>query len=430
MGQTTGSFEQAIDAQGGKEKNASVIMFARLGTMMLLEGFVWGSWFATLGLVLATHQLPTIIGYAYSLAAVAAIVSPLFLGAIGDRFMASQKLLGIAHLLGAVLMLFVPSAVLAGAGWLVLLLIFAYMLLFQPTCGLINQIAFRHLDASFFPYIRLPLTIGWIGSGLFVGYLNLSASTGIFTVAGCASILFAVYAFTLPATPPAAKGNKLSFGDLIGARAFVLFQDRNFAILFVCVFLTSTSLGVYNTFGSAYLGALGIQNVAGVLAIGVTSELLFISTIPFVLKRIGVKWAMLLGMGMWGLRFTLFIAAAHGHASLAIASVALHGICNDFFLIISAMYVDRIAPEKVSAQAQSWLILDINGFGALIGSFAAGQIFGATVAVMPDAGPAAWTPIWLVPIGSAVITAVLWISLFRLSVKEEPKRLVLPESAQ
>jgi nucleoside transporter len=396
-------------------------MLVRLSAMMLLQFIVFGSWFATLGLVLATNKLPTIIGDAYSLAAIAAIFSPLCLGAIGDRFLDTQKVLGLAHLVGGALMLFMPGLVQSGNGSLVLMLVFVYMLFFMPTLGLTNAIAFRHLEGNqrMFPYVRVFGTLGWVVAGLGVGAMGLSASTGVFTVAGISSLVLAAYSFTLPSTPPAAKGAKFSMGDIIGAKAFVLFRHRNFTVLILCALLTSISLGVYNAFASPYLGALGISNVAGVLAIGQTSEVIFIVTIPFVLSRIGMKWGLLAGMGMWGVRFLLFVLAAHGHAWLAIVGVALHGICNDFFLILSAMYIDRVAPVELAAQAQGWLILVISGFGGAIGGFVGGWIFGAAVAAHPEAGPTAWTPLWLVPIGAAILTGVLWISLFRYSRNQE-----------
>jgi nucleoside transporter len=399
----------------------SVLMLVRLSAMMLLEFIVFGSWFATLGLVLATYKLPTIIGDAYSLAAVAAIFSPLCLGAIGDRFLAAQKVLGLAHLVGGALMLFMPGLVQSGKGSSVLMLIFVYMLFFMPTLGLTNTIAFRHLEGNqrMFPYVRVFGTFGWVVAGIGVGALGLSASTGVFTVAGIASFVLAAYSFTLPSTPPPAKGEKFSIADVFGAKAFVLFRHRNFTVLIICALLTSICLGVYNAFASPYLGALGISNVAGVLAIGQASEVIFIVTIPFVLSRIGMKWGLLAGMGMWGVRFLLFMLAAHGHAWFAIVGVAVQGICNDFFLILSAMYIDRVAPVDLAAQAQGWLIMVISGFGGAIGGFVGGQVYGAAVASHPDAGPTAWTPLWLVPIGAAILTGILWVCFFRYSRREE-----------
>ncbi|WP_216332527.1 MFS transporter [Rhizobium sp. X9] len=389
--------------------------FVRLSIMMFLEFVVFGSWFATLGLVLAANKMPAIIGTAYSLAAVAAIVSPLFLGALGDRFFQSQRLLSFVHIAGGLVMLCIPGAVAADNGQLVLLLILAYMILFMPTLALTNSIALAHLPGSehLFPFIRVFGTVGWVVAGLLVGWLGFSASTHVFTVAAVASFVLGVFSLGLPSTPPPAKGAKFSVGDVIGAKALVLFKNRNFSVLMVCALLTSISLGVYNTFASPYLSAIGIQNVAGVLAIGQASEVVFIVTIPFVVARFGIKRAILLGMVMWGARFGLFIMAQDGQSWFAIAAVALQGICNDFFLILSAMFIDRQTPPQLKAQAQSWLILVVSGFGSGIGSFVAGEIFGAKVAPNLAVGAEAWTPLWLFPIGCAVVTAIIWTLFFK-----------------
>ncbi|WP_321846385.1 MFS transporter [Paraburkholderia bannensis] len=409
-----GSGTLSSDAMQGHQADAagSRSLFVRLSIMMLLEFIVFGSWFATLGLVLASNHLPTIIGTAYSLGAFAAIISPIFLGAIGDRYFASQKVLGVAHLLGGALMFTLPDVIRAGHGTLTLVLIFAYMLCFQPTLGLSNAITFRHMPKAF-PYTRVFATLGWVIAGLVVGSMGLSASTGVFTVAGVVSLVLAVYSFTLPSTPPPARGSAFSIGDLFGVKSLVLFRNRNFAILIGCAFLTSISLGVYNSFASPYLSVLGIGNVAGVLAIGQASEVIFIASVPFVLDLIGMKWALLVGMAMWGVRFVMFVLAAKHLVWVAILGVALHGICNDFFLILSAIYIDRVAPARMKAQAQSWLIIAISGFGAAAGSLISGAIYGATVAQHPEAGAAGWAPVWLVPIIAAVMTATIWITCFR-----------------
>jgi nucleoside transporter len=382
--------------------------------MMLLEFVVFGAWFATLGLVLAKQGLSAIIGPSYFLSAIAAILSPLLLGAVGDRYLAPRTVLCLAHLVGAAIMAAVPSAVQSGNALLTLALIFAYMLAFQPTLGLVNSIALAQLGENQrrFPYVRVFGPLGWVVAGLSVGALGLSASTGIFYFAAASGFVLGLYALTLPCSRPAAAGARFAIGDLIGIRALVLFRDRRFAVLMVCTLLTSISLGVYNTFASPYLSALGISNVAGVLALGQLSEVLFIVTIPLVLARIGMKWSLLLGMAMWGVRFILFIAAANGHTPLAIVGVALHGICNDYFIVIAAMFIARITPPALAAQAQGWLILMISGFGAAIGSAVSGSIYGAQVATRPELGAAAWTPLWLVPIGLAALTALLWVLYF------------------
>ena len=401
---------QETNPLGRRERNLAI----RLSIMMLLEFFVFGAWFATLGLVLASNGAASIIGQAYLLSAIAAILSPLFMGAIGDRYLPPRIVLTLLHVVGAAVLLAIPNSIASGAAATTLVLIFVYMLFFQPTLALVNSLSLAELgdQQRIFPYVRVFGPLGWVVAGLTVGVLGYSSSTGVFYIAAIGAIALAIYALTLPPSPPPAKGARFSLGDVIGIDALVLFRDRRFTVLMVCTLLTSVSLGFYNAFASPYLGALGFENVAGVLALGQLSEVFFIVTIPFVLTRISMKAAMMVGMGMWGVRFVLFILASNGSDAFAIAGVALHGICNDYFIVIAAMFIARIAPIDLAAQAQSWLILMISGFGAAIGSALSGQLFNRFVSGNAAADAAAWTPMWLVPVGLAAVTAFTWAALF------------------
>lgn len=382
---------------------------------MLMEFVVFGSWFATLGLVLQTSGLASLIGPTYLLCAIAAMVSPLFLGALSDRFIESQKVLSLAHILGGVVLLMLPSKVGADHVPAFLLLVFVYTIFFMPTLGLVNSISLRHLgDAKEkFAYIRIFAPMGWVIAGFGIGLAGLSASASIFTIAAVGSFVLGIYSLSLPSTPPPEQNSRFSLGDLIGAKAFVLFKNRNFTVLILCSLLTSISLGVYNSFAASYLSVLGISNVAGVLALGQLSEIVFIATIPFVLSKIGMKKTLLVGIAMWGVRFLLFSLSPYHDSSLAILGVALHGICNDFCIVIAAMYIDRLAPRHLAAQAQSWVILVFSGVGAAIGSLLSGSLYGLFVAPNLALGGQAWTVLWAVPIGIAVVNMFLWIFLFK-----------------
>lgn len=395
-----------------EEQVLSKFIFSRLSILMLLEFFVFGSWFSTMGLVLFTHNLGGVIGLAYTLCAVAAIISPLTLGAIGDRLISSEKVLGFLHVVGGVLQFFLPGFVAAGDNNATLLLIFLYMLCFQPTVGLVNSLSFHNLGpkADRFPFLRLFATGGWVVAGVVVGILGFSSTTGIFYVAGVSSILLGLYSFTLPRTEPQGKSLKFNLLDALGAKSFVLFRHRSFAVLMGCALLTSISLGFYNTYASPFIGSLGIHNVAALLSLGQLSEVIFIISVPFVIKRIGMKWALLVGMSMWGIRFIMFILAAKGHTWTAVVGVGLHGICNDFFLIISAMYIDKLAPAEMKIQAQSWLIIAISGFGAAFGSLISGAVYTGSV---NTAVTQSWVPLWSVPIGIAALTSIIWLIGFK-----------------
>jgi nucleoside transporter len=428
-----GAAESAAPGQGRRTAgSAQRVLFAQLMAMTWLEYAVFGSWFATVGLVFAKNGLASSIGTAYTLAAVAAIVSPMLLGALSDRFLASQKALGIAHLAGGLLMLALPPAVKAADGTLALLLVFLYMTFFQPTLGLSNSIAFRHLgdDQRRFPYIRVFGTVGWVVAGFAVGGLGLSSSTGLFYATAVLSFALGLYSFTLPATPPPAKGARFSLRDLVGAESFRLLRHRNTAVLMACALLTGISLGVYNTYASPYLGALGIGDVASVLALGQASEVVFIVTIPFVLKRFGMKWGLLAGMCMWAVRLLLFIEAAQSGHAVAITAILLQGVCNDFFLVLAAMYLGEIAPIELGAQAQSMLILMVSGFGAFVGAFVSGRIYDATVGAEQHPGPGDWDAIWVLPICTALAAAVVWTLFFRHPRGQAARRLSLEDVAK
>ncbi len=398
---------------------ASVSMKIRLVLMMMLEFFVPGTFVATMGLVLANNDLGSIIGASYTLAAIAAIISPMFLGALGDRFLQAQNVLGLAHIAGGALLFLLPMAVHANSPWMVLGLIFVYKIFYQPTVGLANSIALRHLGAHkrFFPYVRVFGTLGWVIAGLTIGWMGLSASATAFVVTAIGSLVMGFYSFTLPKTAPEGKGTKLSWGDLVGAKAFVLLRDPSFRTFMICAVLTAISLGTYNSYASPFLGALGIENVAGVLAIGQISEVVFILTIPWVIKRMGMKGALLLGMFTWGARFLILGLAAGSGAWVAVLAVGLHGICNDFFVIIGSMYIDRVAPAKLQAQGQSMLILAIQGVGASIGSMVAGTVYNSTVGSIENPTPHDWWLVWIFPMVAALITACIWLKFFREPVR-------------
>ncbi|PWI33431.1 MFS transporter [Vibrio albus] len=403
---------QLSNPVGGPAK----FIFSRLSVLMLLEFIVFGSWFATLGLVLFTYNQAGIIGMAYTLCAIAAIVSPLVMGAIGDRLLSSEKLLGLLHLLGAIVQCYLPTLVSDGNSYYILCAIFIYMFLFQPTLGLVNSISLvqLHEKSSQFPYLRTFATLGWVVAGMGVGALGLSASHQIFYVTAASSLLLALYAFTLPVTKPKAQAeSKMTISDMLGGQSFQLFKEKSFSVLMICALLTSISLGFYNTFSSTFIGALGIKNVAGMLSIGQISEIIFIISVPFVISKIGMKNSLLIGIMMWGIRFVLFIMASNGYGYwTALLGVALHGICNDYFIIISAMYIYKIAPVELNAQAQSWLIIMISGFGAAFGSSISGYLYSKYVV---GNSLESWAYLWVLPIVIAVITSVVWIINFRES---------------
>ena len=73
---------------------------------MLLEYFIWGSWYVTMGTYMSEFLKSSgvQIGAAYSALAIATMISPFFIGMVADRFFAAQRIMGVLHLLGGVLL--------------------------------------------------------------------------------------------------------------------------------------------------------------------------------------------------------------------------------------------------------------------------------------------------------------------------------------
>jgi nucleoside transporter len=342
----------------------------RLSVMMFLQFFAWGSWFATLALAMGNNDLAAFIGGAYESAPIAAIFAPLFLGLIADRLFSSERVMGVLMLIGGGIMCAIAILAPQGAekGGQIVWLMIAYMLCYMPTLGLGNTITFTHLPQELFPKARVWGTIGWIVAGLTLGIAGWSASLNIFWIAAVSSIALGVYSFTLPHTPPPAKGKPIDIGSLLMLDALKLLKNPPFLVFAICSMLICIPLGYYYGQTSAFLGAAGFKQAASTMTLGQMSEIVFMLLIPFFFRRLGVKLMLLVGMGCWVLRYVLFsIGAPEQVTWMLLMGVALHGICYDFFFVTGFIYTDKKAPAEVRNQAQSLLVFLTQGLGMFFG---------------------------------------------------------------
>jgi nucleoside transporter len=343
----------------------------KISIMMFLQFFTWGAWFATLGLCLGSHgDMASFTGGAYGTAPLGAMIAPLFLGLIADRFFPSQKVMGVLFLIGGVFLLLIPGVAAGGPekGKLMVGLMLGNMLCYMPTLGLGNSIAFTNLDRISFPKVRVWGTIGWIAAGLAVGILQWSASFNMFYLAAGASFLLGVYSFFLPNTPAPAKGEPVNLRAILMVDAFALFKRPAFAVFMICSMLICIPLAYYYGTMSNYLGNTGYLQPASTMTIGQMSEIFFMLLIPFFFRKLGVKWMILVGMFAWVSRYILFAVGAPDQVAWMIfLGVALHGICYDFFFVTGFMYTDKVAPKTIRSQAQSMLVFFTQGIGLYIG---------------------------------------------------------------
>jgi len=392
----------------------------KLSTMMFLQYFVWGAWYVTMGTWLGEtlHFSGEQIGLAAGTTALAAMISPFFVGMVADRFMATERILAALHLVGAAVLFVASMQTTFGSFYAVLLV---YTLCYMPTLALSNSLSFRQMDdpGREFPLIRVLGTIGWIVAGLFIGTLGLEATARPLQIAGAASILLGVFCLALPHTPPletAGAKRRATLGTILGLDALKLLRERSFAVFVLGSFLVCIPLQFYYAFANLFLNELTVTNAAGKMTLGQMSEIFFMVVMPWFFRRLGVKWMLLVGMAAWTARYTLF--AFGNNADLVwmlYAGILLHGICYDFFFVTGQIYVDTKAPGDLRAAAQGFIAFVTLGVGMFIGSWASGRVVDAfrIGATRHD-----WHRIWLVPAAGAAVVLVLFALFFRSTASE------------
>ncbi|NBJ30208.1 nucleoside permease [Citrobacter sp. DNRA3] len=404
----------------GKQSVQYRLLVPRLSLMMFLQFFIWGSWSVTLGLVMSQHNMSLLIGDAFSAGPIASILSPFVLGMLVDRFFASQKVMAVMHLAGAAILWFVPQTLVAQNGALLIGLLFGYTLCYMPTLALTNNIAFHSLSDKdkTFPVVRVFGTIGWIVAGIFIGVTGISDTTGIFTLAAIISVILALYSLTLPNTPAPAKGLPVKVRDLFCADAFALLKVRHFFVFSLCATLISVPLGTYYAYTASFLADAGVGDVSTAMSFGQMSEIFFMLVIPFLFRRLGVKYMLLIGMCAWFVRYAFFaLGISEEGRFLLYLGILLHGVCYDFFFVVGFIYTDRIAGEKVKGQAQSMIVMFTYGIGMLLGSQISGALYNRLVA--GQTVPQAWTTFWWIPAVAAAVIALIFLFSFKYDDKEQ-----------
>ena len=378
---------------------------------MLLEYFIWGSWYVTMGTYMSEflHASGVQIGAAYSALAIATMISPFFIGLVADRFFAAQRIMGVLHIVGGLLLYFATQIIDNTAFYWVIVF---YSLLYMPTIALSNSIAFQQMTdpGKQFPWIRVFGTLGWIVAGIMIGKLGIEKTAFTFQMAAIASVALGLFSFILPNTPPKGKSADASASSAIGADAFILFKDKPYLIFFIAAILVCIPLSFYYGFANLFLNEVGMNNAAGKMILGQVSEAIFILAIPFLFNSIGVKKMLLLGMTAWILRY-VFFAFGNIDANLWMlyAGIILHGICYDFFFVTGYMYTEKKAGEKIKNAAQGLFTFATYGVGMFIGTWFSGF---ATDYYTTD-GVHQWKEIWFVPAAVAVAVLIYFILFFK-----------------
>lgn len=391
----------------------------KLSIMMVLQYAVWGAW----AVPLASYMSGPLgfdgasVGWVYSTTAIAAIISPFFIGMVADRYFSTERCLGVFHLIGAVF-LYLASKTGPGEVDYLFTIMLLYSLCYMPTIALTNSLSFRNMSKpdQQFPGVRVFGTIGWILIGWVIGFklfgLEEISAQPLLMASGL-SVALGIFCFFLPHTPPMETAS-----DVLGilTKPLGMLKDKAFAIFVVVSFLISIVLAFYYQLANPFLHAIEAPNPQALQTIGQLMEMILLPFLPWFIYRLGIRWTIMIGMVAWCIRYLIFSTGSVW--PVALIGLPLHGVCFDFFFVTSQIYVDEESPDDIRASAQGFLALVTLGLGMFIGNLLAGS----TVDSATVDGVINWTKVWLVPFGGAFLSVVLFLIFFREPVRKNNRQ--------
>jgi NHS family xanthosine MFS transporter len=399
----------------------------RLTLMSFVQFFVWGAWLITVGNYwFATKQWSGAeFGAIFSTLGLSSIIMPALTGIIADKWINAEKLYGILHILGGLILCYIPQVDNPNSFFWV---IFMAMLCYMPTIALSNSIAYTILKTNnfnvvkVFPPIRVWGTIGFIVAMWITNLSGNKASANMFYISAVAAIALGVYSFFLPKCPPQKLISENStLAQKLGLNAFKLFGTYKIALFFIFSMFLGAALQLTNMYGDAFLSdfekipeyadSFVVKYSTIIMSISQISETLFILAIPFFLKRFGIKQVMLISMVAWVLRFGFF---AFGNPSgglwMIVMSCIVYGMAFDFFNISGSLFVETTTDSKIRSSAQGLFMMMTNGFGAVFGSSVSGYLIDT---YYTHDGLKDWHSIWICFALYALVIAVLFAVFFK-----------------
>lgn len=404
----------------------------RLTFMNFMEFFVWGSWLISLGGYMFTFpgdlcERGALVGATYGTMGIASLFMPTLMGIVADRFVNAEKVLGFCHLAGAAVLYWASTITNVNMLYTAILINSCF---FMPTIALNNTVSYiiltgHKLDVQkIFPPIRVWGTVGFIAAMWGVDLLGWTKSPNQFLFAATAGVIMGLYALTMPPCKPSRATKGASLRSTLGLDAFVLFKKPKMLVFFLFAMSLGAALQITNAFGEPFLhdfekqyaGTFAVEHPSLLISLSQMSETLFILTIPFFLKRFGIKRVMLLSMIAWVFRFGLFgIGNPAEGLIFLILSMVVYGMAFDFFNISGSLFVENEADLGIRASAQGLFMFMTNGLGAMIGGWAAGKVvdYFTTDSQGACTGVRDWPSIWFTFAGYALVLAIVFPLLFK-----------------
>ncbi|NDV58748.1 nucleoside permease [Bacteroides sp. 519] len=401
----------------------------RLIIMNFLQYFIWGSWLISFGSYVGNSLGfdGVQIGSFFATMGIASLFMPGLMGIVADKWVPAQKLLGLCHLLGALSLIAASFQTEYGLLYTCMLL---SVIFYMPTLALSNSVAYNALEkegldiVKDFPPIRVWGTIGFIAAMWVVDFSGFKLNHMQLWLSAVAALVLGFYAFSLPKCEITKTTTNKSLVDSLGLRAFTLFKDKNMAIFFIFSMLLGAALQITNSFGDLflssfasdpqYIDSFGVKHSVVLLSISQISEVVFILTIPFFLKKFGIKNVMLISMFAWVLRFGLFGIGDPGSGLwLLLLSNIVYGMAFDFFNISGSLYVEQTTNSSIRASAQGVFMIMTNGVGAVLGSYAAGLVVNHYTEFNAGFRTGDWQSTWFVFAAYMIVVGILFAIIFK-----------------
>jgi len=388
----------------------------KLSVLQFLQFFVWGTWYVTAGtyFIKTLNFSGTQVASIYASFAIAATITPIFLGSLADKYFSVEKLLAILHIIGAGLLFCIS---LTDSYPIIYALVFTYVMCYVPTVGLSSSLCFHHIkDAKAdYPKIRVWGTIGWIVAGLLVGYLMIEDQSTTFLISSVVSLAFGVYCLFLPHTPPLIGENLTFIQALKDDEMKAILKNPNLRVLIISIALIAIPLSYYYSFVNPFLNEMGVMNAAGKMTIGQGMEILVMLLLPWFFKKVRFKTIIFIGLLLWGVRYGLFILGSQWSMEwLFIIALAIHGFAFVFAMLSVQIYFDTVIPAKLRSTAQGLFSVITMGFMGLVGTIISGAFFDYYTS---SEGVHNWEMFWVFPTVCGILVALYFFVFFKAKDK-------------
>ena len=396
---------------------ATKSVYTRLSIMMFFQYMLLAVWWIPLAAYLSNMGLSrNLTALILSSMAFGSVVSPM-VGMLADRYFKGQYVLAFSNLMVAVMLFLAGST--QNPLWLFVFLLVA-MLFYMPTWALTSSITMANIPSELFSRIRVFGTIGWITAGLFsiisLGWFKSDfdgTNLPFFFGAGIA-LLAAMMNFMLPDTPPGVRDHKASLLDIMGFRSISMLRDRNFAAFLILLFLSMIPFSMYWSYFSEYLFDSGYKLITVTMSVGQVTEILILISVPWFIKKFGLRITMIVGMIALVARYlSLYLAGSEALLTYVLIGVGVHGIIFGFHHLGGQIYTDKKAPAELRSQAQGLIFFVTFAMGLLAGNFICGWIIRMYSFDTPAGLVYHWEAIWSITAIMSLIVLLAFILFFK-----------------